>query len=99
MYVLEFAANVETTVPLTYILAIMVNLSFGKPAFVARLIPVKNTHVAADFLYAEIQKVLEMINDDGGRVFSLLSDDLSVRLYSGLESCCFPTPGAHKCLF
>ena len=75
-YVLGFAANIETPTPATDMLAIMVNPSFGKPKFIARLLPVKN--MTAEFLYAEIQKVLEMIHEVSGHVFSLMSDDLSV---------------------
>ena len=54
----------------------MVNPSYGAPAFVARLVPVKN--MTAEFLFGIVTSVLEVIHDAGGRVFCLMSDNLSV---------------------
>ena len=57
-------------------LAVMVNLSYGAPAFVAPLVPVKN--MTAELLFGIVSSVLEVIHNAGGQVFCLMSDDLSV---------------------
>ena len=75
-YVMGNAFNTSEPTPANCMLAVMVNPSYGAPAFVARLVPVKN--LKADFLFGIIQSVLEVIHDAGGRVFSLMCDDLSV---------------------
>ena len=75
-YVMGNAFNTSKPTPANCILAVMVNPSYGAPAFVARLVPVKN--MTADFLFDIITSVLEVVHNAGGRVFSLMSDDLSV---------------------
>ena len=75
-YVLGEAVNQDSHCPATKILAIMVNPSFGAPAFVARLIPVHN--IQADFLYDQLTLLITTIHDVGGFVYALMSDNLRV---------------------
>ena len=53
----------------------MLNPSFGAPAFIARLIPVIN--LKADILFEIVKSVIKIVRDAGGRVFSIMSDNLS----------------------
>ena len=57
-------------------LALMVNLFFGAPAFVARLISVHR--LEANFLYDQLIQLLHCIHNNGGFVYALMSDNLRV---------------------
>ena len=70
-YVLGEAVNQDSHCPATKFLVIMVNPSFGAPAFVARLIPVHN--LKADFLYDQLTLLITTIHDAGGFVYALMS--------------------------
>ena len=54
----------------------MINPSFGAPAFVARLIPV--LHLKGEFLYELLISLINLIHREGGYVYGLMSDNLSV---------------------
>ena len=75
-HVLGNAANASEPTPANCMLALMINPSFGAPAFIARLVPVKN--LTADFLFDILKSVLEVIHDAGGEVFSFMCDNLAV---------------------
>ena len=75
-YVLGNAVNEETSRPATSMLALMANLFFGAPAFVARLIPVHK--LEANFLYDQLIQLLHCILNDGGFVYALMSENLRV---------------------
>lgn len=75
-YVFSNAQNTDTPVPAKTILAIMINPSYGAPAFVARLIPVLS--LTADFLFTVLNPIIQLIHDFGGHVFGVMSDNLSV---------------------
>ena len=75
-YVLGNAQNTTDPIPANTILAVMINPSFGKPAFVARLIPVIN--LKAEFLFEFVKSVIKLVHDAGGHVFGIMSDNLSV---------------------
>ena len=55
-------------------LALMVNLFFGAPAFVARLIPVHK--LEANFMYDQLIQLLHCIHNNGRFVYALMSDNL-----------------------
>ena len=52
---LGYAQNTEEPVPANTILALMINPSYGAPAFVARLVPL--SHLNAEFLYELVLSV------------------------------------------
>ena len=54
----------------------MINPSYGAPAFVARLIPVLSLN--ADFLFNILKPIIQLIHESGGRLFGVVSDNLSV---------------------
>ena len=62
-YVVGNALNVESSCPAKTILALMVNPSYGAPAFTARLIPVYN--VKADFVYGALLELISWIHEAG----------------------------------
>ena len=75
-YVLGNAQNTTEPIPANKILALMINPSFGAPAFVARLIPVSG--LKAEFLFGIVYSIIKLVHDAGGRVFGIMSDNLSV---------------------
>ena len=75
-YVFGNAQNTDVPVPAKTILAVMINPSYGAPAFVARLVPVFN--LKADFLFSILNPIIELVHHCGGQVFSVMSDNLSV---------------------
>ena len=75
-YVVGNAVNTSEPTPANAVLAIMINPSYGAPAFIARLVPVKN--LTAEFLFEIVKSVLEVVHGAGGQVFSLMCDDFSV---------------------
>ena len=75
-HVLGNAQNTTEPTPANAMLGTMVNPSYGAPAFIARLVPVKN--LKHEFLYGIVLSVVELIHVNGGRVFLLMSDNLSV---------------------
>ena len=48
------------------VLALMISTQMGKPAFVARLIPVYS--LAAEFLFDQVSKLIEIIHENSGFV-------------------------------
>ena len=56
------------------VLAIMIALSMGKPAFVCRLIPVFS--LKASFLFEETMKIIKLIHKHHGYAFLLMTDNL-----------------------
>ena len=60
-YVLGNAQNKSEIVPAKNVLAVMINPSYGAPAFLARLIPVSG--LDADFLFEIIKSVLKLIHE------------------------------------
>ena len=75
-YVFGNAQNTDVPVPAKTILAVMINPSFGAPAFVARLVPV--SCLKADYLFTILNPIIELIHKCGGQVFGIMSDNLSV---------------------
>ena len=75
-YVLGNAQNKTEPTPAKTMLAVMVNPSYGAPAFVARLLPV--SCLTADFLFEIVKSVIKFVHDAGGYVFGIMSDNLSV---------------------
>ena len=71
-YVLGNTMNTEYDCSATKMLALMVNPSFGAPAFVARMIPVHN--LTAEFLYDKIMQLRNSIHGAGGYFFTLMAD-------------------------
>ena len=51
----------------------------GKPAFIARLIPVFS--LPADLLYEQINMLIKIIHDANGVVYSVMSDNLRAPYY------------------
>jgi hypothetical protein len=74
--VLGNAQNTTEPIPANKILALMVNPSFGAPAFVGRLIPV--SRLKAEFLFGIVYSIIKLVHDASGRVFAIMSDNLSV---------------------
>ena len=66
----------DTPSPAKTILALMINPILGASAFVARLFPVNN--LQADFLYAQLKILTNIIHDCDGSVFAAMTDNLSV---------------------
>ena len=54
----------------------MINVSYGAPSFVCRVLPVHS--LEAEFLLDQVERVLRIVHDCGGYVFLLMSDNLSV---------------------
>ena len=54
----------------------LISPSLGAPAFVARLLPV--TSLKADFLYEQVNDLIEIIHQVGGYCFLVMSDNYSV---------------------
>lgn len=75
-HVLGFAQNKDTPVPAKTVLALMINFLRGKPAFVARLSPVRDLEYK--YLFDELLRLLGIIHKAGGHVFGVVTDNLSV---------------------
>ena len=54
----------------------MINPSYGAPAFITRSIPV--VCLDAEFLFSVLKSLMSLVHDEGGRIFSIMSDNLSV---------------------
>ena len=54
----------------------MINPSYGAPAFITQLIPV--VCLDAEFLFSVLKSLMSLVHDEGGRIFSIMSDNLSV---------------------
>ena len=50
---------------------------FGIPSFIARLVPV--TTLKSEFLMEQLMMLLQIIDDAGGLVFLIMTDDLSLK--------------------
>ena len=75
-HVLGYAQNRDTPVAAKTVLALMINFLRGKPAFVARLSPVRD--LESKYLYDELLRLLGVIHSAGGHVFGVVTDNLSV---------------------
>ena len=71
-----YAVNTEEPCPAKSVLAMLISPSLGAPAFVARLLPV--TSLKADFLYEQVNVLIEIIHQVGGYCFLVMSDNYSV---------------------
>ena len=56
------------------VLALMIFTQMGKPAFVARLIPVYS--LTAEFLFDQVSKLIEIIHENSGFVYMAMNDNL-----------------------
>ena len=54
--------------------ALMISTQMGKPAFVARLIPVYS--LTAEFLFDQVSKLIEIIHENSGFVYMAMNDNL-----------------------
>ena len=63
----------------------MINFLFGIPSFIARLVPV--TTLISEFLMEQLMMLLQTIQDAGGLVFLIMTNNLSVnqKLFNLLE--------------
>ena len=75
-HVLGFAQNHDTPIAAKTVLALMINFLRGKPAFVARLSPVRD--LGHQYLFDELVRLLKVIHKAGGYVFGVVTDNLSV---------------------
>ena len=72
-HIIGYAENEPEKIANT-VLALMVAPLMGKPAFVARLIPVHT--LTSDFLYEQISNLLKIIYEAAGFVFLVINDNL-----------------------
>ena len=70
------AQNMLEPIPAKTILAMMINPSFGAPAFVAQLIPVIN--LKDEFFFEIVKSAIKLVHDAGGHVFGIMSDKHTV---------------------
>ena len=63
----------EPTKPARTVLAVMIALSMGKPAFVCRPMPVYSLKAA--FLFEQTLEVIELLHKNGGYTFLLMCDN------------------------
>ena len=75
-HIVGMSVNEDTPSPAKTILALMINPILGAPAFVARLFPVNN--LQADFLYAQLKLLTNIIHDCDVIVFAAMTDNVSV---------------------
>ena len=71
-----YTVNTEEPCPAKSVLAMLISPSLGAPAFVARLLPL--TSLKADFLYEQVNVLIEIIHQVGGYCFLVISDNYSV---------------------
>ena len=71
-HVFENALNASVPTSGNFMLAVMGNPSYGTPAVIACLVPVKI--LTAEFLHDVVNSVLEIVHSAGGHVFSLMCD-------------------------
>ena len=75
-HVIGYAQNRETPTPAKTVLALMINFLRGKPAFVARLSPVRDPEHQC--LFDTLLHLVDVIHKAGGYVFGVVTDNLSV---------------------
>ena len=75
-HVIGYAQNRETPTPAKTVLALMINFLRGKPAFVARLSPLRD--LEHQYLFDTLLHLVDVIHKAGGYVFSVVTDNLSV---------------------
>ena len=99
-HIIGYAEDASTKLA-KIVLALMVAPLMGKPAFVARLIPVHS--LTAELLYDQVSKVLQIIHEATGYVYMIMNDDLKAnqRMFSkfpeiftpkSIPSVCHPIP-------
>ena len=75
-HVIGFAQNHDAPTPAKTVLVLMINFLRGTPAFVARLALV--TNLKHEFLVELLLTVVKIIHEEGGYVFGVVTDNLSV---------------------
>ena len=75
-HIVGMAVNQDQPCPAKTVLTLMVNPIFGAPAFVARLLPVNN--LTAEFLFEQLQILINIIHESCGVVFAVMTDNLTV---------------------
>ena len=100
-------AEDDTTKLAKTVLALMVAPLMGKPAFVARLIPVHS--LTTEFLCYQVSKLLQIIHEATGYVYMIMNDDLKAnqKMFSkfheiftpkSISSVCHPIPNPVRSL-
>ena len=70
---IRYAVNTEEPCAAKSVLAMLVNMSMGAPAFVARLYPVRS--LKGDFMHEQIMILIGLIPEAGGYCYLVMSDN------------------------